>query len=152
MKPKPHDCRRNWSGSTKAMEADSCVETLKVVNKSGQGVKIGVIIGDDDSSAIHHVWARVSKWSAQKSPWQQTVRAREESSPADKESDKVRPEEFHLCHESEKGNPDGLTRKAFFSTLPHMYGNTPAADHGAGHTQTQNTPTTTYRVVLFFFV
>ena len=45
------------------MEADSCVETLKVVNQSGQGVRIGVIIGDDNSSAIHHVWARVSKWS-----------------------------------------------------------------------------------------
>ena len=28
------------------MEADSCVETLKVVNQSGQGVRIGVIIGD----------------------------------------------------------------------------------------------------------
>lgn len=48
-----HDCRKNFQGSAKSMEADAgaelvnCSTVLKEV-----GLNVGVVIGDDDSSAI----------------------------------------------------------------------------------------------------
>ena len=50
-----HDCRRNWCKSAKAMEADLCVENVRAINESGEAVKVSVIVGDEDSSAIAHV-------------------------------------------------------------------------------------------------
>ena len=41
--------------STKAMEPDICVDNVKAVNESQEGVRVSVIVGDDDSSAIAHV-------------------------------------------------------------------------------------------------
>ncbi|XP_046408211.1 uncharacterized protein LOC124172766 [Ischnura elegans] len=48
-----HDCRRNWSGSAKAMEADLAVELLTTSTplKAAQ-VKVGTIVCDEDSSTI----------------------------------------------------------------------------------------------------
>ena len=68
-KPRKHDCRKNWSKSAKAMEADMCVENVKAINESGEGVKVSaiIIVGDEDSSAIAHVREKVDstveKWS-----------------------------------------------------------------------------------------
>ena len=129
VKPKPHDCRRNWSGSSKAMEADLCVETVKAVNESGQGVRIGVIIGDDDSSAIHHVWARVdksvSKWSdvnhAKKALGNKLYELRKSHRQLTKKVIKSAQKNFTYAMNQNKGNPESL-RKAFLSIPPHMYG------------------------------
>lgn len=48
-----HDCRRNFEGSAKAMEADAGVELI-TRSKILQDLKlnVGVLIGDEDSSTI----------------------------------------------------------------------------------------------------
>ena len=48
--PEPHDCRKNFSKSSKAMEADAIAEIGASLQTAG--VTIGVLVGDDDSSAI----------------------------------------------------------------------------------------------------
>lgn len=50
---KAHDCRLNFKGSAKSMEADIAVEIfLKNRNFDTVKVKLGTLIGDDDSSTI----------------------------------------------------------------------------------------------------
>ena len=53
-----HDCRKNWHGSAKAMEPSMVVEMIQKANES---VKIGTIIGDDDTIAIARVRAEVDE-------------------------------------------------------------------------------------------
>ncbi|KAK2578739.1 hypothetical protein KPH14_012590 [Odynerus spinipes] len=51
-----HDCRMNFHGSAKAMEADAAVELItqsKILTE--KNVEVGVFIGDDDSSSIRAV-------------------------------------------------------------------------------------------------
>ncbi|XP_046406334.1 uncharacterized protein LOC124171235 [Ischnura elegans] len=46
-----HDCRRNWSGSAKAMEADLALELVaQSTPLKAANVKVGTVVGDDDSS------------------------------------------------------------------------------------------------------
>ena len=60
-----HDCRKNWHGSAKAMEPSMLVE---MIQKANEAVKIGTIIGDDDTTAIARVRAEVHlKMQRQKS-------------------------------------------------------------------------------------
>ena len=63
----PHDCRRNWYGSSKAMESDVAVELATTAKEGDSGVKISVVIGDEDSSAIARLHREVDdtieKWS-----------------------------------------------------------------------------------------
>lgn len=50
---KEHDCRLNFTGSAKAMEADGAVELVtrsKILREAN--VEVGVFIGDNDSSSI----------------------------------------------------------------------------------------------------
>ena len=65
-KPAPeHDCRQNWCGSAKAMEADIAVQLAAEAKE--EGTPFGVLVGDDDSSTIFHLRAEVDpsieKWS-----------------------------------------------------------------------------------------
>ena len=59
--PFDHDCRLNFCGSAKAMEAHAA---NKLVNKSdilkSQSVKVGILVGDDDSASISAVRANAS--------------------------------------------------------------------------------------------
>lgn len=61
----PHDCRRNWSGSSKAMEPSLGVELLK--KTQSQNAKVKTLIMDEDSTTIAHVRrdydADMVKWS-----------------------------------------------------------------------------------------
>ena len=41
------------------MEADICVENVRAVNESVEGVKVSVLVGDEDSSPIVHVRSQV---------------------------------------------------------------------------------------------
>ena len=63
--PKNHDCRKNHSGSSKAMEATAAVELFKNVTKSN--VKFSTYTGDDDSTTEFHLKQNVpydvEKWS-----------------------------------------------------------------------------------------
>jgi len=54
--PTSHDCRKNFEGSAKAMEADAGVE-LVTRSKVLQDAKlnVGVLIGDEDSSTIANI-------------------------------------------------------------------------------------------------
>lgn len=47
---KEHDCRKNWEGSSKAMESDMCISMLK--NLESNDVCVGTIIMDNDSTTI----------------------------------------------------------------------------------------------------
>ncbi|XP_071652286.1 uncharacterized protein [Temnothorax longispinosus] len=63
-----HDCRLNWTGSAKAMEPDIAIEIIaKNKDFEEHNVKLGTLIGDDDSSSIAAVCREcshpVAKWS-----------------------------------------------------------------------------------------
>ena len=65
-KQKNHDCRLNWSGSSKSMEADVCVELVATCDEK-HGAQVAILVGDDDSSTIskvrENVQHDVKKWS-----------------------------------------------------------------------------------------
>ncbi|XP_061186837.1 uncharacterized protein LOC133194959 [Saccostrea echinata] len=48
--PSTHDCRKNWTGSSKAMEPDMCIEMLKDLGE--KDVQVGTIIMDNDTTTI----------------------------------------------------------------------------------------------------
>ncbi|KAE8736716.1 hypothetical protein FOCC_FOCC017829, partial [Frankliniella occidentalis] len=63
-----HDCRQNWSRSSKSMEPDMAVELVaKNQLLASQNCYIGVIIGDDDASYVYAIQREsaypVEKWS-----------------------------------------------------------------------------------------
>ena len=45
--PKVHNCKKNWTGSAKAMEPDMVVEMLRYIHE--QNIPIAEVAGDDDS-------------------------------------------------------------------------------------------------------
>ena len=63
--PKPHDCRRNWSGSSKAMEQSVAVELVREVHSDDAAVT--TIVMDDDSTTLSHLRKeynpQIVKWS-----------------------------------------------------------------------------------------
>lgn len=48
--PSTHDCRKNWTGSSKAMEPDMCIGMLKDLGE--KDVQVGTIIMDNDTTTI----------------------------------------------------------------------------------------------------
>lgn len=65
--PAKPNCRKNWSQSAKAIEVDLCVENIRAINEGDESVKVAIIVGDDDSSAVYQVRSQVedtiTKWS-----------------------------------------------------------------------------------------
>ena len=63
--PKPHDCRKNWAGSSKAMEQSVAVELVSEVRSDSAAVT--TIVMDDDSTTLAHLRkeydADLVKWS-----------------------------------------------------------------------------------------
>jgi len=63
--PRKHDCRKNWTGSSKAMEPDVAAELT--VSASQHHVQVNILVGDEDSSTIKKVRESVThdveKWS-----------------------------------------------------------------------------------------
>ena len=63
--PTPHDCRVNWSKSSKAMEPDVAAELAKEAPKCG--IRFATVVGDDDSSSIKKLREELNsdivKWS-----------------------------------------------------------------------------------------
>ena len=63
--PPPHDCQKNWTGSSKAMEPDVGGELVKSIEK--QGVNVDVIIMDDDATTMARIRQELDhdivKWS-----------------------------------------------------------------------------------------
>ncbi|XP_062607553.1 uncharacterized protein LOC134269372 [Saccostrea cucullata] len=53
-----HDCRKNWSGSSKAMEPDMCIGMMKDLQDSN--IHIGSIIMDNDSTTVARARAEVN--------------------------------------------------------------------------------------------
>ena len=56
--PPPHDCRKNWSGSAKAMEADMGAELVKKQIDRGKPVK--AIVMDDDSTTYSKIQKEIT--------------------------------------------------------------------------------------------
>ena len=63
--PPKHDCRRNFSKSSKAMEAAAVIDIASELDKSG--VSIARLVGDDDSSAIKRLREEFGKEIAKSS-------------------------------------------------------------------------------------
>lgn len=63
--PPEHDCNRNWSGSSKAMEPSVAVDVIKEVES--QNVEVSVLIMDDDATTMARIRDNIShpvqKWS-----------------------------------------------------------------------------------------
>ena len=63
--PSKHDCRKNWSKSSKAMEPDIAVSLAEGIQK--HGVKLYAMIADDDAATIKRVReevdAGIDKWA-----------------------------------------------------------------------------------------
>ena len=55
--PREHSCRKNWTGSAKAMEADMVVSMMQQTESQEAFVK--TIVGDEDSSTIAKVHREV---------------------------------------------------------------------------------------------
>ena len=49
-----HDCRCNWDGSSKSMEADVCAQLVESCEENGEA-QMAILVGDDDSSTIKKV-------------------------------------------------------------------------------------------------
>lgn len=64
--PRQHDCRLNWSASSKAMEADVCADLVQEFSEK-HNTQVAILVGDDDSSTIKKVRETVNheveKWS-----------------------------------------------------------------------------------------
>lgn len=60
IQAKEHSCRKNWSGSAKAMEADMVVSMVKQINNDSK-VPLKTLVGDEDSAIISRVNKEVSK-------------------------------------------------------------------------------------------
>ena len=56
--PRLHQCKRNFTGSAKAMESAIVIDILKDVKNKGKNV--GKLIGDDDSTTIARARAEVN--------------------------------------------------------------------------------------------
>lgn len=56
-KPKPHDCRKNFSGSSKSMEPEIAVDCFN--DAQNHGLKYAEYIGDEDATTESHVRYRV---------------------------------------------------------------------------------------------
>jgi hypothetical protein len=63
--PPKHDCRKNWLGSSKAMESSVAVDVIKEVEE--QNAKVSVLIMDDDTTTMARIRQSIShpvhKWS-----------------------------------------------------------------------------------------
>lgn len=57
-KAPPHNCRKNWHNSAKAMEADIAVQLHKEAPTNG--VRYASVIGDEDSSSIKQIREKVN--------------------------------------------------------------------------------------------
>lgn len=66
---KDHDCRRNWSGSSKSMKSDMAVEMLHKMKENGFHVKN--LVMDNDSTTITR--ARSSFDSSLKKKFQTSI-------------------------------------------------------------------------------
>ena len=64
--PRQHDCQLNWSGLSKATEADVCADLAQACTKN-HNTHVSILVGDDDTSTIKKVMETVShevqKWS-----------------------------------------------------------------------------------------
>jgi hypothetical protein len=58
-KVKKHDCRRNWSASSKAMESDMGVELVKL--SEGKEFELGDVINDGDSTLMANINEKVKR-------------------------------------------------------------------------------------------
>ena len=57
-KPKQHDCRKNHTGLSKIMESDVACELFQ--RSSKRGIKYDKYIGDDNSTTLAHLKAKVA--------------------------------------------------------------------------------------------
>jgi len=63
--PPKHDCKRNWSGSSKAMESSVALDVIKEVEK--ENAEVLVLILDDYATTMarirDNISHKVTKWS-----------------------------------------------------------------------------------------
>lgn len=128
--PRRHSCRKNWTQSAKAMEADICVENVAALNASNEGVRVSTVIGDEDSSAIHHLRSKVDgsivKWSdvnhLKKSLGNKLYELKKAHPQLTETVIKSVQKNFAYAMTQNKADPEGLGKS--LSAVPqHMFGN-----------------------------
>ena len=129
---KSHDCRKNWTKSSKAMEPDVEVELLRKVRKTGVGVS--AIATDNDSSTIKKLKARVETISSRHQSVTQKVIGHFKKC-------------FTYAVKQNEGKPADV-KKALLNVVPHSYGEHQSCGEWCGY---QEIPSVTnmqlYRIV-----
>ena len=144
--PPPHNCRKNFSKSSKAMEADAIVEIAKDLQDAG--VKIAVMVGDDESSAIKKLREECSgdiQKLSDLNPVKKNLgnplyalKAKGHGELSDKVIKYVQ-KSFVYAVNQNKNNPAGL-HDAFSAMVRHMYGDHDGCnDRGCGYRRSPST-------------
>jgi len=128
IKPQQHDCRKNFSKSSKAMEADAVIDVAR--DLQADGIAIARMVGDDDSSAIKKLREEFGKEIKKSSDINHVKKNlgnrlydlkgkghRELSAMVITYIQKC----FMYALTQNKNDEDGL-RSAFLATVRHMYG------------------------------
>lgn len=130
-KQRVHDCRLNWNGSSKGMEADVCSELVQTCSKK-HDAQVVILVGDDDSSTISKVRETVQhdvqKWSdlnhAKKSLGNALYSLQAQNKGTKKITNKVI-EYIQRCFsyalKQNKDNPEGV-KKNLTAIVPHAFG------------------------------
>ncbi|XP_071578903.1 uncharacterized protein [Temnothorax nylanderi] len=129
--PNSHKCTKNWSGSAKSMEADTAVQIMvKNPDFKKAGIRIGTLIGDEDSSTIAAVQRetshRVVKWSDSNHVRKKFTGKLYKLASTHRELDRgsVIPylkRCFNYALDQNKGNTEATT-KALLSIAEHIFG------------------------------
>ena len=127
-RPRPHDCRKNWTGSSKAMEPDVAVQ-LATLAPTELGIQLATNIGDDDAAKIRRdrdaVDYAVRKWSdishAKRALGNRLYGKKSAHRQLSKKVIKYVQKSFTYAVAQNKGDSDSL-KIALNAIVPHMYG------------------------------
>ena len=123
-----HDCRCNWDGSSKAMEADVCTELVKACGESHKA-QVAILVGDDDSSTIKKVRESVNhnvdKWSdivhAKRAFGSSMYNLQKRHKNLSGKVIDYLQKYFSYAITQNKNDPDGI-RKSLKAIIPHAFG------------------------------
>lgn len=123
-----HDCRCNWNGSSKAMEADVCAELVKECGET-QKAQVAILVGDDDSSTIKKVrdsvQHKVDKWSdivhAKRAFGSSLYNLQKTHKKLSAKVIDYLQKCFSYAIKQNEGDPDGI-KKSLKAIVPHAFG------------------------------
>lgn len=145
-RPRRHDCRRNWSQSSKAMEPDAAVAIAMDISDSGGS--IASIIGDNDSTTIKKLREEVDHDIEKQADIVHTKRSLNNSLHEMKKANKELTEQViaHICKcfayavTQNSGDVNNM-KKAIAAIVPHCFGEHNQCGDWCGYHQNPDTYT-----------